>query len=42
MGGGVAFLDFDNDGSQDLLFINPPTGLARLHGTKDARDGPLP
>ena len=22
MGGGVAFLDYDNDGSQDLLFIN--------------------
>jgi len=22
MGGGVAFLDFDNDGNQDLLFIN--------------------
>ncbi|HMC26527.1 MAG TPA: VCBS repeat-containing protein, partial [Verrucomicrobiae bacterium] len=22
MGGGVAFLDFDNDGAQDLLFIN--------------------
>ena len=22
MGGGVAFLDFDNDGTQDLLFIN--------------------
>src|SRR6185369_6497869 len=22
MGGGVAFLDFDNDGDQDLLFIN--------------------
>src|SRR5947208_8231498 len=22
MGGGVAFFDFDNDGSQDLLFIN--------------------
>src|SRR3954469_22587420 len=22
MGGGVAFLDFDNDGFQDLLFIN--------------------
>src|SRR6478735_1119878 len=22
MGGGVAFLDFDNDGKQDLLFVN--------------------
>src|SRR5687768_10004865 len=22
MGGGVAFLDFDNDGDQDLLFVN--------------------
>ena len=22
MGGGVAFLDFDNDGAQDLLFVN--------------------
>src|SRR3974390_3261369 len=22
MGGGVAFFDFDNDGSQDLLFVN--------------------
>src|SRR6185369_2230789 len=22
MGGGVAFLDYDNDGAQDLLFIN--------------------
>src|SRR3954454_8122103 len=22
MGGGVAFFDFDNDGNQDLLFIN--------------------
>src|SRR6266850_7506455 len=22
MGGGVAFFDYDNDGSQDLLFIN--------------------
>ena len=22
MGGGVAFLDYDNDGKQDLLFIN--------------------
>src|SRR6266481_282850 len=24
MGGGVAFFDFDNDGNQDLLFINSP------------------
>src|SRR5947207_1406532 len=22
MGGGVAFLDYDNDGAQDLLFVN--------------------
>jgi hypothetical protein len=25
MGGGVAFLDFDNDGDQDLLFVNSST-----------------
>jgi hypothetical protein len=43
MGGGVAFLDFDNDGAQDLLFINStywpghvpegktPTTLALYH-----------
>ena len=24
MGGGVAFLDYDNDGRQDLLFVNSP------------------
>src|SRR5262249_52384276 len=35
MGGGVAFFDFDNDGDQDLLFINSmswpwrPSGSAR-------------
>ena len=43
MGGGVAFLDFDNDGNQDLLFINscdwpwhpsankPPTTMVLYH-----------
>ena len=33
MGGGVAFLDFDNDGAQDLLFINSaPWPWARVAG----------
>lgn len=33
MGGGVAFLDYDNDGAQDLLFINSaPWPWARIAG----------
>ena len=36
MGGGVAFLDFDNDGDQDLLFVNSTS----WPGT--AADGPKP
>ena len=36
MGGGVAFLDYDNDGHQDLLFVNSSVWPHRDH------TGPLP
>src|SRR5581483_11686625 len=36
MGGGVAFLDFDNDGRQDLLFVNSRPWPGFSH------EGPLP
>ena len=32
MGGGVAFFDFDNDGFQDLLFVNATDWPARASG----------
>src|SRR5437667_3706280 len=34
MGGGVAFFDFDNDGDQDLLFINSSEWPAHLPAGK--------
>jgi enediyne biosynthesis protein E4 len=33
MGGGVAFIDFDNDGAQDLLFINSCDWPWHIEGT---------
>jgi hypothetical protein len=36
MGGGVAFLDFDNDGQQDLLFINSSHWPWRLADLKNS------
>ena len=39
MGGGCAFFDFDNDGDQDLLFVNC---LRIGRGTNAADDGPAP
>ena len=40
MGAGVAFLDYDNDGDQDLLFVNS-SSLARPRGQAGAHAGPL-
>ena len=40
MGAGVAFLDFDNDGCQDLLFVNSAPGPVTSRAT-DADAGTL-
>ena len=40
MGGGVAFVDYDNDGAQDLLFVNStywPGHVPAGKGTHDVR-----